>query len=66
MGLDNLDISSMPQVDLEILNQPAATIPSDILGSYIELVINRSCNHRLGLEKGFEVPVTIAGMLYKL
>lgn len=66
MGLDNLEISSKLNVDLEILNQPMATISSDILGSYIELVINRSGNHRLGLEKGFDVPVTIAGMLYKL
>lgn len=66
MGLDNLEISSNLNVDLEILNQPMATISSDILGSYIELVINRSGNHRLGLEKGFDVPVTIAGMLYKL
>ena len=66
MGLANLDISSTLNVDLEILNQPTATISSDILGCYIELIINRSCNHRLGLEKGFEVPVTIAGMLYKL
>lgn len=66
VGLDNLEISSKLNVDLEILNQPMATISSDILGSYIELVINRSGNHRLGLEKGFDVPVTIAGMLYKL
>lgn len=66
MGLDNLEISSNMNVDLEILNQPMATISSDILGSYIELVINKSGNHRLGLEKGFDVPVTIAGMLYKL
>lgn len=66
MGFDNLDISSMLNIDLEILNQPTATISSDILGSYIELIINSSCNHRLGLEKGFNVPVTIAGMLYKL
>lgn len=66
MGLDNLEISSKLNVDLEILDQPMATISSDILGSYIELVINRSGNHRLGLEKGFDVPVTIAGMLYKL
>lgn len=66
MGLDNLEISSNLNVDLEILNQPMATISSDILGSYIELVINKSGNHRLGLEKGFDVPVTIAGMLYKL
>lgn len=66
MGLDNLEISSKLNVDLEILNQPMATISSDILGSYIELVINKSGNHRLGLEKGFDVPVTIAGMLYKL
>lgn len=66
MGLDNLDISSILNVDLEALNQPMTTISSDILGSYIELVINRSCNYRLGLEKGFDVPVTIAGMLYKL
>lgn len=66
MGFDNLDISSMLNIDLEILNQPMATISSDILGSYIELIINSSCNHRLGLEKGFNVPVTIAGMLYKL
>lgn len=66
MGLDNLEISSKLNVDLEILNQPMTTISSDILGSYIELVINKSGNHRLGLEKGFDVPVTIAGMLYKL
>lgn len=66
MGLDNLEISSMLNVDLESQNQPMATISGDILGSYIELVINRSGNHRLGLEKGFDVPVTIAGMLYKL
>lgn len=66
MGLDNLEISSKLNVDLEILDQPMATISSDILGSYIELVINKSGNHRLGLEKGFDVPVTIAGMLYKL
>lgn len=66
MELDNLDISSILNIDLEILNQPTTTISSDILGSYIELVINKSCNHRLGLEKGFDVPVTIAGMLYKL
>lgn len=66
MGFDNLDISSMLNIDLEILNQPTATISSDILGSYIELIINSSCNHRLGLEKGFNVPITIAGMLYKL
>ncbi|MCZ2661601.1 helix-turn-helix transcriptional regulator [Parabacteroides sp. APC149_11_2_Y6] len=66
MGLANFDISSTLNIDLEILNQPTATISSDILGCYIELIINKSCNHRLGLEKGFEVPVTIAGMLYKL
>lgn len=66
MGFDNLDISSILDIDSEILNQPTATISSDILGSYIELVVNKSCNHRLGLEKGFDVPVTIAGMLYKL
>lgn len=66
MGFDNLDISSILNIDFEILNQPTATISSDILGSYIELVVNKSCNHRLGLEKGFDVPVTIAGMLYKL
>lgn len=66
MGLDNLDISSILGIDFEILNQPTAIISSDILGSYVELIVNKSRNHRLGLEKGFDVPVTIAGMLYKL
>lgn len=66
MGLDNLDISSILGIDFEILNQPTAIISSDILGSYVELIVNKSRNHRLELEKGFDVPVTIAGMLYKL
>lgn len=66
MGLDNSAISSVLNIDLEELNRPTSTISSDILGSYIELIINKSCNYRLGLERGFSVPVTIAGMMYKL
>lgn len=66
MGLDDLAISSALNVDLELLNQPTAIISADTLGSYIEWIVDRTSNHRLGLEKGFKVPVTIAGMLYKL
>lgn len=66
IDLDKDDIFSSFNVQLEVLHEPLALLPSGIVGTYLERVVNKCSCLSLGLEKGFLIPVTIAGVMYNL
>lgn len=66
IDLDKNDIFSSFNVTPDVLQEPLALLPSGIVGTYIERAINKSGCLSIGFEKGFIIPVTIAGIMYSL
>lgn len=59
-GNQGLDIQNTTLV------KETTPIDAEILGSYIESLVDKRNNDRLGLEAGFLLPVTVIGIIYKL
>lgn len=66
IDLDKDDILSSFNVTPDVLQEPLALLPSGIVGTYIERAVNKSGGLSVGFEKGFLIPVTIAGVMYNL
>lgn len=52
--------------DLKIPEEPTAKVDASFLGSLIETIVSKRKNNRIGLETGFNIPITVTGVIYKL
>lgn len=59
-GFEGLDVQNVNST------RETTQVDAGILGSYIEHLVAKKNNDRLGLEAGFLLPVTVTGIIYKL
>ncbi|MDU1889884.1 MAG: helix-turn-helix domain-containing protein [Dysgonomonas sp.] len=52
--------------NIDILKNPASKINTNILGKYLELIVLKKKNPRVGLQAGFQIPFNIAGAIFNL
>ena len=52
--------------DLKIPEEPTSKVDAFFLGSLIETIVSEKNNNRIGLETGFNIPITVTGVIYKL
>ncbi len=50
----------------DILLNPTAKIDANILGIYLEYLVKKSGNNRIGLETGFQLPFILTSSLYNI
>jgi AraC-like DNA-binding protein len=51
---------------LKIPEEPTSKVDASFLGSLIETIVLKKNNNRIGLETGFNIPITVTGVIYKL
>lgn len=54
------------KTDLTVLDDPVKKIDAGILGRYLEQLVFRKNNHRIGLETGFIIPFTLTGAIFNV
>ena len=59
-------IFSKDNTNLHLLDNPVAKIDAGILGEYLEIVVAKSKNNRIGLETGFILPFTMTGAIFNI
>lgn len=52
--------------DYTILQNPTAKIDADILGVYLEYIVKKTGNSRIGLETGFLLPFVLTGSFFNI
>lgn len=66
LGIDVLKLFSEYKTDIKILRNPVAKLDADIFGQYLEQVVKKSGNYRIGLEAGFRIPFNITGAFFNI
>lgn len=66
IGMSEEDILKYLRISPEHLKNLTGEIDADTLGKYLELVVAKKNNHRIGLETGFLLPFSIAGSVFNL
>lgn len=51
---------------LKMPEEPTSKVDACLLGSLIEAIVTKRNNYRIGLETGFNIPITVTGVIYKL
>ncbi|WP_165024169.1 helix-turn-helix transcriptional regulator [Dysgonomonas sp. ZJ279] len=64
--IDISKIFSEFATDLKILDNPIAKIDANIFGRYMEQIVAKKNNQRIGLEIGFIIPFTLTGTIFNL
>lgn len=54
------------KTDTKVLDSPRTKINAGILGRYLEQVVAKTGNHRIGLETGFILPFAMTGAVYNV
>lgn len=52
--------------DYSILQYPTAKVDANILGQYLEHIVTKTGNSRIGLETGFLLPFVLTGILFNI
>lgn len=52
--------------DYSVLQYPTSRIDANILGRYLEFVVAKTANARIGLETGFLLPFVITGIFFNI
>ena len=61
-----LKILSELEYDYSILQYPTSKIDANILGHYLEYIVAKTGNPRIGLETGFLLPFILTGMYFNI
>lgn len=64
--VDISKIFSEFSTDFKVLESPLEKIDAGIFGRYIELVVAKKKNHRIGLETGFMFPFIVTGSIFNV
>lgn len=54
------------KTDPKVLENPLVEVDANILGKYLELIVAKENNDRIGLEAGFAIPFNIPGVIFNL
>ena len=68
-GLFNIIQKQFEDVSFQCLKmpeEPTSKVDASLLGSLIEAIVTKRNNYRIGLETGFNIPITVTGVIYKL
>lgn len=52
--------------DLQMSEGATSKIDAETLGVFLESVVSKRNNNRIGLETGFNIPITVTGVIYSL
>lgn len=63
IDVDVSEIFAEFKVDTDVLKSPFSEIDVGILGQYLEQVVAKICNNRIGLETGFILPFSVVGTM---
>ena len=66
VDIDISKIFSAFNTALNVLESPLEKIDAGILGRYLELVVAKKKNHRIGLETGFILPFIVTGAIFNI
>ena len=65
-GIDVPGLFSRFGGNANVLKNPVARVDANIFGRYLEMVVEKTGNNRIGLESGFIIPFTITGTIFNL
>lgn len=61
--IDISKIFAKSNMDIKVLESPFLKIDADILGQYLEQIVLKTGNSRIGLETGFVLPFSVVGTM---
>ena len=60
------NINRLKKYDYAILQNPTSLINANILGVYLEHIVKKTGNTRIGLETGFLLPFVLTGSFFNI